>query len=159
MFVRQKTQIRGAFATDSGVMTVSGTNLGIVQGVQLQVARQYNRIYNLAQETQNIVDAYLIGGRVQGNGQLNRILGPKSDGIKDFYAKMANECTLQDLNFSFQAGHCAIGDSGSGAAGAPMKLTYGAKQCTMTGANIGTNSNDFLINEGVQLIFADLEVN
>lgn len=157
MFTRQKTQIRGAFATDSGVMTVSGTNLGIVQNVQLQVGRQYNRIYNLAQETQGVVDAYLVGGRVQGNGQLGRILGPKSDGIKDFYAKMANECTLQDLNFAFQAGHCGIG-AAADTGGGQQKLTYGAKQCTMTGANIGTSADSFLINENVQLIFADLEL-
>jgi hypothetical protein len=168
MFKRQKTRIKGAFATNTAVLQVSngqnGENpvgLGLVQGLQLSLSRQYNRIYSLSKETGGTssptdpVDAYLIGGRTQGQGQLSRIVGPSTQSLKAFYDNMSDECKFENqvMNFKFKAG-CAGADSNSSTGEVGYKIT----SPVMSAVSINTATQDMIINESVQLVFADMEV-
>lgn len=166
VFARQKTRIRGTFASNQALLTMSGNNnestqLGIVQGLQLQFARQFNNIYSLTAAAGNTtsgpereVDAYRIGGRAQGQGQLSRILGPERAALSQFYADMGNECNYKQLIFSLGAGACTPGSTGN----VSSEVKYTVMHTAMTAVSINVNSNDVLVNEGVQLVFADLEV-
>lgn len=178
MFARQKTRIRGTFATNQTLLQITGAatkgvTLGIVQGLQLQLSRQFNQIYSLTPNTAagvgagatntldpyREVDAYRVGGRVQGQGQLSRILGPNSSSLRQFYAQMGDECAYHELTFALGAPACVPGSGGSGTGTTSSNNTnYKIIHATMTAASINVNSNDMLVNEGVQLVFADLDV-
>lgn len=159
MFARQRTKFRGQFATNNVLLTITNgveAPLGVVQQLSLQYTRNYNRVYSLTKDPKGQddndpgreVDAYLVGGRTQGQGQIGRLLGPAAGNLKSFYESIADECKLKQLDFSLGAGDC----------GATHRSKYSIIDTTMSGMSLNVTAQEYMITEGVQLIFADVAV-
>ena len=181
VFVRQDTYHAGSFASDTAVLAIAGstTALGIVQNANITFNQNVSRVYDVGNGGRTgTVPVWYVGGRTQGNATIGRIIGPAVGGVCKFYKEFGNVCAPVDLTFAFQAG-CAkigtqaaagiaagiaggigavagalgLGGGGAGVAGVVYKMTG----TLLTQIGITVNSNDMIINENAQFMFANLD--
>lgn len=165
IFERQKTQFAGSFPSDRTVMTLTGEGamavpLGIVAQANVQFGQQVARIYDIANggafannggaALNGKVPVFYVGGRTQGQASLQRVLGPQSGPLCEFYQKLGNICAPVDLAFAFSGGcDVATGD----------QTTYTLQDSLLTNVSIGTQSQDMIVNETIAIMFANMECN
>lgn len=170
VYTRQKTGFGGSFASDSAAMTLAGslTPLGIIQNAQLTYAQNVSRIYDVGNGGQvNKVPVYFVGGRTQGSATIARVLGPDSGALCAFYEAIGNVCSPQDLTFTFGGGCGGGGGPGarptaripnSNAVGAANfnSVKYTAEACVMTQMGVQVQSENMIVNENINIMFANL---
>jgi len=164
IYERQKTTFGGSFSSDVAALTIAGTltSLGIVQNVALNFAQNVSRIYDVANGgLAPVVPVFYVGGRTNGNLSIARVLGPQSGALCEFYARVGNVCLPQDFTFTFQGGcnvdgsiatiNNAVGPAGSN------RVQYSVEDAVMVNLGVSINSNDMIVNENVQMIYANLD--
>lgn len=179
IYQRQRTGHGGSFASDIAALTIGGNAsvpLGIVQNAQINFAQNIARIYDVSNGGASagaggVVPVFYVGGRTQGTASIARVLGPQSGALCDFYNEMGNVCNPQDISFTFQGG-CedtrAVAIAGinetenqaiAGATGSEPnnKVTYTIQAAVMTNMGVSVASQDMIVNENIQLMFANLE--
>jgi hypothetical protein len=164
IFERQKTQFAGSFPSDRTVMTLTGPGamavpLGIVAQANVQFGQQVARIYDIGNggafannggaALNGKVPVFYVGGRTQGQASLQRVLGPQSGALCDFYQKLGNICAPVDLAFAFSAG-CENGGD---------QTTYTLQSSLLTNVSIGTQAQDMIVNETIAIMFANMDCN
>lgn len=172
VFSRQDTYFEGAFASDLAVLAINGntTALGIVQNANVTFAQNVNRVYDVGNGGKaGKVPVWYVGGRTTGNATIGRIVGPAIGGVCQFYKEFGDVCAPKDLTFSFQAGcgkpgvrqaAATIGTGpivGAAALAAIANVKYTMTGTLLTQVGITVNSNDMIINENVNFIFANLD--
>ena len=166
IYTRQKTQYKDSFASDTVAMSLAGNLrlvLGVVQQLSGSFAQQVARIYDISNGglSNGNVPVYYVGGRTQGQAQINRILGPQSGAICEFYTQLGNVCSPQDLVFDLTAG-CDRGSTssqsnGAQAASSVSKVIYTLQAALMTNMAFNVSAQDMMVNESITLMFANLE--
>jgi hypothetical protein len=181
IYQRQRTAFGGSFASDIAALTIGGdasVPLGIVQNAQLNFAQNIARIYDVSNGGASageggVVPVFYVGGRTQGTASIARVLGPQSGALCNFYNKMGNICSPQDITFKFQGGCEELKASGieginvtgggereaiAGPAGtAPNNaVSYTIEAAVMTNMGVSVASQDMIVNENIQLMFANL---
>ncbi len=154
IYERQKTKHGGSFASDTAVLSVDGdadTKLGIVSNFQVSFAQAISRIYSVAATdgtAAGTVPVFYVGGRTQGQLSLGRVVGPQGSALCDFYKKMGNVCSPENLKFTMTAG---CGSS------AQQEHDYTAESCVLTNVGLQVGSQDMIVNENLTMMFANLE--
>lgn len=173
VYERQQTAFAGSFASDVAALAVTGLNglsaqLGIVQNAQVQFSQQVARIYDVSNGGNSgssrgggVVPVFYVGGRTQGQATIGRVLGPQSGALCDFYSKMGNVCSPQDLAFAFEGGCETTANSPAilkDAVGsiAKQKVKYTLEDCLMVSVAINVASQDMIVNENISLMFANM---
>lgn len=164
IFVNQNTAHKGSMSSDEAVMSISGstedTAIGIVQNVNLQFGQQVSRIYDVTNGgggsttssggvARAIVPVYYVGGRTQGNATIARVLGPQIGSLCAIYQQLSDICVPKTLNFTFGAG-CGTGRNA---------MSYTAEGSVLTNITLGVAAQDMIVNENMQIMFANLTCN
>jgi hypothetical protein len=163
VFKQASSRVAGTFQSQSaGLVSADAQALGIITQVNIQYQQSINRIFDLNRSNKNADKApmYYIGGRAQGTLTIGRLLGPKSD--CDFYEKFGDVCKIQpQINMEFAGGNPGAAGQDPNAVlqgcGDKNTKTYSIKQPVLTGIGISQNAQDFMINENVTMMFADME--
>lgn len=152
IFARQETSFEGAFTSDSTTLTLGKYTLGIVQNAQFQYGQSVNRIYSLS-KSGNSVPVYYVGGRAQGTLSIARVIGPKSEVLKDLYQAIGDICKAgeNELVVTFTDGSSCLAGSTTGP-GLPIRYTL--KGCVLTNVGVSVGAQDMIINENMQIMFA-----
>jgi hypothetical protein len=140
------SKLAGVFKGTSFALSVGGGNGSfqgaLVQQLQISYRRQLTRVWELGSR-----DQYYIEGHTEGQGSLQRIVGPQ--GLADNVIKnLADVCGAQSrvVTLSAQNNTCTGSDGGV------LTLT----SPTVTGVSYGADVGNFLINAGVEMIFVAL---
>ncbi len=183
VYSRQQTVYGGSFASDLAALTIAGRRdlpLGIVQNVRLSYAQSVARIYDVSNGggaipggsdgSGNGVPVFYVGGRTNGQGSIARVLGPQSGALCEFYRSMGSVCSPQDLSFTFRGGcspqvttdndtaRTETADLGNAAGTAQLTaVKYSIQGALMTNLGITVGAQDMIVNENIDLMFANLE--
>ena len=172
IYERQQTAFAGAFASDQAALAITGpagirAALGIVQQAQVQFAQRVARIYDVSNGGNYggaqgaIVPVFYVGGRTEGNFNLQRVLGPQSGAVCEFYRLLGNICSPQDLAFEF-AGGCSSSNTSPAVLNdrvgivARQSVKYSLEDCLMTNVQAAVTANDMIVNETVTGMFANM---
>jgi len=164
VFQGAANKVAGTFSTNNGGMSAKDVPLGLVTNVSINYSQTVNRIFDMNLDFRGGKDGaeksamYYVGGRAQGGVSIGRVLGPK-DGNADycaFYKEYGNICGIkQSILFTFRGDKAVRGAAGAGKCEKEdMKFTVIDPLLTTIG--ITQNANDVIINENVNLMFADL---
>lgn len=168
IYERQRTKFQGSFPSDQAVMTLAGNTipLGIVQSMQVTFAQAISRIYDVGNGGQTgQVPVFYVGGRTTGSGVFNRVLGPASGSLCNFYRQMGDVCNPQDLVFRFAAGCGTNGtQSFNEQVVRPLRATpqgvttaeYQLESVVLTQVGIRTDSQSMIVQDDAQFIFANM---
>lgn len=156
VFVEASSKVAGTFSSqNAGLVSGAAKALGIITNVNIQYQQSVSRIFDLNRTNKTLKSPmYYVGGRAQGNLTIGRLLGPKAD--CDFYTEYGNICKInEELNLTFEGGD--PGTSAKAGCGKNKTKTYSIKQPVLTGIGISQNAQDFMVNENLTLMFADME--
>lgn len=168
IYARQRTRFQGSFPSDQAVMTLSGATtvpLGIVRSMQVTFAQAISRIYDVGNGGRTgEVPVFYVGGRTTGNGVFNRVLGPASGSLCNFYRRMGDVCDPQDLTFKFSAGCGTTGSrSFSGDGVRPLgalqgvaTASYTLESVVLTQVGIRTDSDSMIVQDDATFVFANM---
>ena len=164
IFKRQNTVHKGSLASDRAVLTAlqggnavggnagpaSAISVGIVQNLSAQFMQNISRIYDVSNfgTARDSVPVYYVGGRSQGNATIQRVVGPNSDALCDFYQSFGDVCNPANLQFTL--------GTGCGSDNATNTMSYEMTGCVLQSMQIGVAANDMIPNENVQMIFANM---
>lgn len=175
IYARQKTAFAGSFSSDLAAMTLAGTTtaLGIIQNVQITFSQAIARIYDVSNGGSNAsaasggnVPVFYVGGRTQGQATIARVLGPQSGDLSKFYEVIGNVCSPQNLTFTFQGGCAATAGTNATVPATFNNMTsvkeanaakYTVEGAVMTSMGVTVGSQDMIVNENIQLMFANLK--
>lgn len=153
IFNRNVSKLEGVFTSDAAVLEFTGGGAGdrfsqLVQQVQFSYAQTITRLYEVGGPA-----IYYVGGRTQGQMNVNRIIGPKGT-VCGFYNKFGDVCGANEnvIGLDLTAKDCvAGGESGGG--------KYTMKNCVITQVGIAVAAQDMIINENTTMMFSSLECN
>jgi hypothetical protein len=142
-----QSKLGGTFKGTAFAMAVGGGGGdfrgAMVQQLQITYARQLERRWELGS-----TDCYFIEGHTEGQGSLQRIVGPK--GLVDPMIKaLANVCDAANRAMTLTA---AQNTCGNGAASGTLTLESPVATRVMFGANVG----NFIIDNSFELMFTSL---
>lgn len=146
IFNRNVSTLGGVFSSDSAKLTLKG-NLGVlVQQLQFTYAQTVTRLYEVGGE-----NIYYVGGRTQGQLNINRVIGPKGS-VCALYATYGDICAAKSnvITLSLIEPDCSI-EGGAG------KSTYTMKNCVITQVGIAVAAQDMIVNENTSMMFSSLE--
>lgn len=162
VFKQASSQVAGTFQSQSaGLVSAEAQALGIITQVNIQYQQSISRIFDLNRSNKNADKApmYYIGGRAQGTLTIGRLLGPKTD--CEFYKLYGDVCTIQpQINMEFAGGNPGAANQNPNdvlkGCGDNNTKKYSIKQPVLTGIGISQNAQDFMINENITMMFADM---
>lgn len=139
-------QFGATLSADATKVTFNNFRKGfLVQQIQLTYSQNVTRIFELSSNSQ-----YYVVGRPQGNVTLNRVVGPGVVGTA-FINQFADACNAPSNTISFTSeSGCSTGSVSTGP-------TYTMHNALITSMGVQVASNNMLINENFQMIFAGLE--
>jgi hypothetical protein len=165
IFNKTTNQLGQAWSADGAAFVFSG-NAGkllgvgmIVQNVNIGYQQQVTRLYEIGSNL-----TYYVGGRVQGNMTVGRIIGP---GIimASFYNAFGDVCNAVNntVNLYVGTGCRVTGLDSRGIAGTTQQAQYMNAKFTinyMVLINVGitVGAQDMVINEQLQLMFVSMSV-
>jgi hypothetical protein len=131
----------GGFKADQLELTFGGDPVSgfLVQNVQFSYTQQITMLYEIGS-----ANVYYVGGRAQGSATLARVIGPAPLAAQ-FITKYNDLCNPQDIDFKTSAG-CDTGG-----------IDYTLEDAVLTTIAVNVTSQDVVINEQLQFIFADLD--
>ena len=94
----------GAFSSAGATMQVGLLSDLLVTNVQVNYQQQVNRIFDVQSDK-----TYYVVGRVQGNGSLGTVVGPKGAGDAAI-SELGDPCNKNSILFNFTGSRC--GESG-----------------------------------------------
>lgn len=133
----------GGFNINQVKLTIGpGISGHLAQNIQFSFTQQVTAFYELGSP-----DVYLIGGRVQGQASMAKVVGP--NGISTvFYSRFSDMCKPEDMGLSLEPEEGCNDASGE----------YLLIDTVMTSMSVSVQTQDVVINEQMQFIFIDLEV-
>jgi hypothetical protein len=164
IFTRQDTQLNGVFSSDKAKLQFSeGVNGVLVQGMNFTYSQQVTRLYEIgsadgtgqgaaANAGGQKTNVYYVGGRTQGQLQLNRVIGPKAT-IKQLYEEYGDVCKACDNNIELVLNEVDCCDGGGSA-----NCTYICKFCVLVQVGVSLQAQDMIINEQSQIMFSGLDI-
>jgi len=165
IFQREDTALAGVFTSDKAKLVFAGTVTGVlVQGINFTYSQQVTRLYEVGSNGGTAAgggertNMYYVGGRTQGQMQLNRVVGPNAT-IKALYEQYGNVCKACDnpLELTLQETNCC--ESGVAVTGdRNIELVYTLKYCVLTQIGISLQAQDMIINEQSQVMFSGLDL-
>jgi len=140
----------GAFRANAAniVFTVGagGAAIDLNKVLTTQVTANYsqavNRVYDLQSD-----NAYYVMGRTNGNGAMGAVFGPKGQTVLA-YETMADPCSQVKMSINYSSATCENDN------------TRGSRSLTgLVLQNVGfsVNSQDMMINENLQFLFATMQ--
>lgn len=167
IFERQNSTVKGVFASDTASISFGRAGAGVqplsgvlVQSLQVQYSQQVSRLYDLSGNGARApVNVYYVGGRTTGNASMARVVGPDAT-IKEVYSRFGNICNVKnnDLNLTMSQADCSSDPRGTFVG--PVQngsLRYALTGVLMTALTLGVQSQDMIINESTQLMFAGMD--
>lgn len=153
MFERKPVNIEGAFQADKAKLLFTGTGVtgALVQGMNFTYGQQVTRLYEIGNAAAGATtNVYYVGGRTQGTGGLNRVIGPSAT-IKALYTAFGDVCKACDnvLTLDLTESNCCSN-------GGSQQIIYELKGVVLTQVGISLQAADMIINEQAQLMFSDL---
>jgi len=115
----------------------------VLQNVQFSFTQQVNMLYEIGSG-----NVYFVGGRAQGSASVARIIGPGVTQLK-LINTYKNICKPADMTLNSSSGCDNVVGQG---------IKYTLKNAVLVSIGVSVNSNDVLVNEQLQLMFADLEM-
>jgi len=165
VFTSAANSVAGTFSTNNGGMSAKDVPLGLVTNVSINYSQTINRIFDMNLDFRGGKNGaeksamYYVGGRAQGGVSIGRILGPKggADDYCTFYHDYGNVCGIKEsILFTFKADTAEL-SSESGAKCQKEDMKFTVIDPLLTTIGITQNANDVIINENVNLMFADLQ--
>jgi len=145
IFNRNVSKLGGVFTSDEAKLTLKG-NLGVlVQQLQFTYAQTITHLYEVGG-----ANIYYVGGRTQGNLNVNRVIGPTGT-ICALYSTYGDVCNAKQnvITLALQQTDCSTGAGG--------KNTYTMKNCVITQTGIAVAAQDMIINENTTMMYSSLE--
>lgn len=154
IFGRQPLNFGGAFAADGARMIFTGIGQSVLsavgtlaQNLQVTYRQPIIRLYELGD-----LFEYFVVGRPQGNGMVNRVVGPRPI-LYAFYTTFGDACNAQNNNIRILARtSCAQGT----ATGDELDVTL--KHCVLTDYGLNVAAQDMVFNESLPFMFISLEI-
>lgn len=153
LFKRTEVDFGGAMTSEKGLIVPNKGLTGLLmQNIALQYVQQVSRLYEVGRSGENI-HVYYIGGRAQGTLSPSHIIGPGPT-MRVFYDNFGDVCeaATNDIQIKLTPNICPGTTSSEG-------LDYTAKFCVLTMIGFSVQSEQFVINEGSQLMFSALQTN
>lgn len=147
VFGRQSPTVKGVFAADLAVVTLSdGLSPTLMQNLGLQYAQQVSRFFEIGGP-----GVYLIGGRTSGSMSTGHIVGPGAT-ILAWYTKYGNVCNAgtNHLQFSAKGQFCNSNQA--------LGLVFDVNYVVLTQLGIAVQAQEVVISESSQSMFSALEV-
>lgn len=144
VFNRNVSTLGGVFTSDAAKLTLRG-NLGVlVQQLQFTYAQTITRLYEVGGE-----NIYYVGGRTQGQMNINRVIGPKGS-VCALYQQYGDVCSAKQnvVSLALTETDCSVGAS---------KSTYSMKNCVITQVGVAVAAQDMILNENTTMMFSSLE--
>lgn len=136
---------RVTFSSDPGLLGTSGGVGMLTQQLSFNYQQQITRIYELGSNL-----SFYVAGRTQGNLSIGRVIGPRPVAVA-FYQKYGNVCNAatNHLDIEMSTGCRQIGDFA-------QQYRFSLKFCVISSIGVSVASQDMLINEQLQVMFASL---
>jgi hypothetical protein len=161
IFNKTTNVLGGAWTADGAAFVFSGQAanlLGvgmIVQQVNIGYQQQITRLYEIGSTY-----TYYVGGRVQGNMTVGRVIGPHVI-MSAFYKAFGDVCNAQNntLNLFVGTGCHAVAGAASGGAITSAEFENGRftiSYAVLTNVGISVAAQDMVINEQLQLMFINM---
>ncbi len=144
------------FASNPGLLgtgTAGGTldNSGgggvgmLTQQLSFNYQQQITRIYEIGTNY-----SFYVAGRTQGNLTVGRVLGPRPIAVA-FYKKYGDACqaATNHLDIEMATGCTTVGQFA-------QAYSFAMKFCVITAIGVSVQSQDMMINEQLQIMFASL---
>ena len=135
----------GAFSAAGATMVIDEIADLLVTNVTVQYQQQVNRIFDVQSDK-----TYYVVGRVQGNGSLGTVVGPKGAGDASL-EKLGNPCNRSKLLFSFTGSRCG----GDGAVSS-LKRARQLHDVVLQSIGFTIQAQDMVINENLGIQFGRL---
>lgn len=149
LFQRVASNLGGVFTSDRAKLNMGADLSVLVQQMNATYAQTITRLYEVGGNR-----SYYIGGRTQGQIQLNRVVGPTAT-VKAFYRKFGDVCKARGNNIELELTETDCSGNG-GVGGGSIK--YLCKHCVIQQVSIGVQAQDMIINESSSMIFMSMEV-
>lgn len=150
IFGRENTGYAGAYNSARAKLSFGtpGSDAGaklLVTNLGLQYAQQLSRIFEIGSDKM-----YVVVGRVQGNGTLGNVIGPKRVSVA-FYQEIADPCRNTVLTFKF--------DSQAEDTDLCPRVTATRRITGVIAESLGMqmNAQDMMIQENLGFQFAELQ--
>ena len=157
IFGRAPLAFGGAFAADSAALTFTGignpqlSNAGtLAQNLQVTYQQPIVRLYELGD-----LFEYFVVGRPQGNGVINRVIGPRIL-LYAFYTTFGDACNAVNNDINILATTACNSTTGKSTTGDTMDFTL--KSCVLTTYGLSVAAQDMVFNETLPFMFISLEV-
>ena len=161
IFNREQNVLGGAWTAEGAAVNFSSTTANgsaaakaigsgmIVQQVNIGYQQQVTRLYEIGSDK-----TYYVGGRVQGNMTIGRIVGPGVT-MSAFYAAFGDVCNAfnNTLNLYIGTG-CYKNQSADTADFTNARLTISYVILINVGISVG--AQDMVINEQLQMMFVNM---
>lgn len=147
VFGRQAPTLKGVFAADLAVLTLSqGLSPTLVQNMNMTYAQQISRFFEIGGS-----GVYYVGGRSSGQLSVGHLVGPGAT-ILGWYSLFGDVCNAKKnrLQFTARAGACD--------AASQVGLTYDVNFVVLTQLGVAIQAQDVAITENSQAQFLALEV-
>jgi len=149
LFQRVASNLGGVFTADKAKLNMGADMSVLIQQMNASYQQNITRLYEVGGDR-----SYYIGGRTQGQLQLNRVVGPTAT-IKAFYKKFGDVCQARNNNIELELTETDCSGAG-GVGGGSIK--YLCKFCVLQQVTIGVQAQDMVINESSSMIFMSMEV-
>lgn len=147
LFSRDVATLGGVFTADRAKLTLP-ENLGVlVQSMNVGYTQTINRLYEIGSPY-----IYYVGGRTQGQLNVNRVIGPKGT-IAAMYVRFGDVCRAKTNVINLELTETDCSADGGGA----FRTTYTMKNCVITQVGLSVEAQAMIINESTAMMFSSLE--
>jgi hypothetical protein len=138
----------GIFSRGSGGLLGPGM---IVQNVNIGYQQQVTRLYEIGSNY-----TYFVGGRVQGNMTIGRVIGPAVL-MAAFYTAFGDVCNAQNNTMNLYIGTgCYSSDNNPGRVAKYGNAKFTISFAVLINVGISVAAQDMVINEQLQLMFVQM---
>lgn len=132
----------GAFSAAGATMVIDEVEDLLVTNVQVQYQQQINRIFDVQNDK-----TYYVQGRVQGNGSLGTVVGPKGAGDTSL-ERLGDPCNRAKMLFDFTGSRCGADGSSSS-----LRRKRGLHDVVLQSVGFTVQAQDMVINENLGIQF------
>lgn len=154
IFSRAVSTLGGVFTADRAKLAFAGVPgegdiipAALVQQISVTYNQAVTRLYEVGS-----ANIYYVGGRTQGQAQIQRIIGP-STVLGRFYEKFGDVCKAATNNIILTVTET---DCSVNRVPGQVATSYQLRLCVLTDINMSVNARDMIIGENCQLMFSSL---
>lgn len=138
----------GAFSADASRLFVGALNMAgnLVQSLGVNYTQPVSPLFEVGSNNR-----YYVVGRTTGSMTMGKVIGPTviSNALIAF---LGNPCAPGSRRLTLSLGNAQCSGAGAGTVFALI-----ADACVATGISYGTQANDLLVNEQLQVMFGQLQ--